>query len=38
VSISDNKGKPKAAVFPVPVWAKPTKSFVPFNKTGMACC
>src|SRR6478609_791369 len=31
-----NKGKPKAAVLPVPVCASPIKSFVPLNKTGIA--
>ena len=34
--LSPNGGKPKAAVLPVPVCAKPIKSFVPCSKTGMA--
>jgi len=34
--ISCNNGNPKAAVFPVPVCARPIKSFVPCNNTGMA--
>ncbi len=32
-----NRGSPKAAVFPVPVCAKPIKSLVPLSKTGIAC-
>ena len=35
VLINCNKGKPKAAVFPVPVCAKPIKSLVPLIKTGI---
>jgi hypothetical protein len=34
--ISCKRGKPKAAVFPVPVWARPMKSLVPCNNTGIA--
>jgi hypothetical protein len=34
--MSCKSGKPKAAVLPVPVWARPIKSFVPCSKTGMA--
>ena len=36
-SIMCNNGNPNAAVFPVPVCAKPIKSFVPLSKTGIAC-
>ena len=35
-SINCNKGNPNAAVFPVPVWASPTKSVVPESKMGIA--
>jgi len=34
--INCNKGRPNAAVFPVPVCASPTRSLVPLNKTGIA--
>src|SRR5690348_9976516 len=36
-STSCKSGRPNAAVFPVPVCANPTRSFVPLNNTGMAC-
>ena len=36
-AIKFNKGKPNAAVLPVPVCASPTKSVVPDNNTGIAC-
>ena len=36
-SIICNRGKPNAAVFPVPVCARPIKSCVPLSNNGIAC-
>ena len=37
-SIFSRMGRPKAAVFPVPVWACPMISRSPFKRRGMTFC